>query len=74
MKVTFQSLKSSTTNISLGQHVPQKRIIDFKNVLIEIICKNGTFRIFYATLYILLPVDGSSNRRNEIILGGDFKV
>ncbi len=51
----------------------QKRIIDFAIVLVEKICKNGTFRIFYATLYILLSVGGSTNRRNKIILGGDYK-
>ncbi len=34
--------------------------------------KNNTFRIFYAKLCILLSVDGSTNRRNEIILGGHY--
>ncbi len=29
---------------------------------------NGTFRVFYAKLYILLSVGGSTNCRNEIIL------
>ncbi len=31
--------------------------------------KNDTFRIFCEKLYILLSVDGSTNRRNEIIFG-----
>ncbi len=33
-KLPFQSLKSNTTNISLGQHVLQKRIIGIENALV----------------------------------------
>ncbi len=51
----------------------QKRIIDFANVLTEKIRRIGTFRIFYAKLCFLRLGGGSTNRRNEIILGGDYK-
>ncbi len=34
-KLTFQGLKNSTTNLSLGQHVLKKRIIGFANALVE---------------------------------------
>ncbi len=71
--LTFQSLKNTTVNFALGQHVPKKGFVDFTNILIAWICKNGTFRIFYAKLYILHSVEGSTNRHNEIILGGDYK-
>ncbi len=37
-------------------------------------CKNGTFRFFYAKLYILLSVEGSTNHRNEIIWGEILNV
>ncbi len=70
----FQSLKCNTTNLSLGQHVLQKRVIGFANALVRQICQNGTFRIFYAKLPILLPVGGSTNRRKEIILRGTINV
>ncbi len=32
--------------------------------------KNGTFRISFAKLYILLSVGGSTNLRSEVIWGG----
>ncbi len=73
-ELTFQSLKSNIINFCLGQHVLQSRIIGVVNVLVGYICKNGRFRIFYAKLYILLSVDGSTNRRNVIILGGDYNL
>ncbi len=31
------------------------------------------YALIYAKLYILISVDGSTNRPNEIILGGDYK-
>ncbi len=34
--------------------------------------KMAHFAFFKAKWYILLSVDGSTNRRNEIILGGDY--
>ncbi len=51
-----------------------KQVLIFLNpraftVCAEASAKNDTFRIFYTKLYMLLSVDGSTNRRNEIIFG-----
>ncbi len=72
-KLPFQRLKSRTINFFLDHNVLKKRIIEIANALAGEIFENGTFRTFYAKLCILLSVIGSTNRRNEIILAGDYK-
>ncbi len=69
-----RGLVSLTKSAGAPTHVQRKRIIRFVNAFGRQICKNSTFRIFYAKLYILLWMDGSTNLRNEIILGETLKV
>ncbi len=67
--------------IFVGSHFRALKAIKITSPLINMFCKmyystndakNDTFRIFYAKLYILPSVDGSTNRRNEIIFGGHY--
>ncbi len=72
-RLTLQRLKSNINNFSFGQHVLQNVLFHSQMLLYWITLQsNGTFRVFYAKLYILLSVDGSTKCRNEIIFGGHY--
>ncbi len=47
-------------------------LLDSQMLFYDNSAKNDTFRIFYAKLYKLLSVDGSTIRHNEITFGGHY--